>query len=253
MIDPTQRFSDRVADYVAYRPSYPAGVLDVLTRECSLSPHWRVADLGSGPGALTRLFLHYGCRVWGVEPNSPMRKAGEDLLRDYPSFTSVDGRAEKTTLGTESVDLVVAGQAFHWFDREATRDECRRILTAPRWAALVWNDRRLASTPFLVAYEALLELYGTDYATVNNKATVGAAALTTFFGPRGYASATLDNAQRLDFPALRGRLLSSSYIPRQGQSGYDAMLRDLRTIFDAHQTDGVVSFDYDTRIFYGRL
>ncbi len=253
IMDPTRRFSDRVANYIAYRPSYPAGVLDVLVQGCGLTPEWKAADLGSGPGALTRLFLDHGCRVWGVEPNKAMREAAEELLHDYPRFTSVDGRAEKTTLGAESVDLVVAGQAFHWFDRAATRDECRRILKAPRWAALVWNDRRLDSTPFLIDYEGLLQRYGTDYAAVNNKATVDDDALTAFFGPAGYKEAVLDNAQILDFPALRGRLLSSSYTPQDGQTGHDEMLYTLHDIFNAHQADGAVSFDYDTRIFYGRL
>lgn len=253
IMDPTQRFSDRVANYIAYRPSYPVGVLDVLAKGCGLAPKWRAADLGSGPGALTCLFLDYGCAVWGVEPNKEMREAGERLLHGYPRFTSIDGRAEETTLDAHSVDLVIAGQAFHWFDRAATRDECQRILVEPCWAALIWNDRRLDSTPFLIDYEGLLRRYGTDYAAVNNKATVDGDAFAAFFGPAGYKEATLDNTQALDFPALRGRLLSSSYTPQQGQTGYDEMLRTLHDIFNAHQADGVVSFDYDTRIFYGRL
>src|SRR5579883_857084 len=119
--DPTQRFSNRVDNYIAYRPSYPPAVLDLLNQECGLTPAWIVADVGSGPGNLTRLFLDNGNPVFGVEPNREMREAGERLLHSYPRFVSVAGTAEVTTLADASVDLVVAGQAFHWFDGPRAR------------------------------------------------------------------------------------------------------------------------------------
>lgn len=253
MDDPTRRFSNRVDNYVKYRPSYPQAILDILRRECGLTREWAVADIGSGPGNLTRLFLDHGNRVFGVEPNPEMRAAGERLLCDYPRFTSVAGTAEATTLADGSVDIAVAGQAFHWFDHRQAKQELRRILTPPRWAALVWNERRAAGAPFLTAYEELLREYGTDYATLRHRDTGDAAALAEFFAPGGYALAAFENAQVFDFEGLRGRLLSSSYAPVAGQPGHDAMLEALRAIFETYQSNGTVTFEYDTKVYYGRI
>jgi SAM-dependent methyltransferase len=253
MRDPTQRFSDRVDNYVKYRPSYPPEVVDVLQRECGLTATAVVADVGSGPGNLTRLFLDHGNEVFGVEPNRAMREAGERLLQGYPRFHSIDGTAEATTLPDDSVDLVAAGQAFHWFDRVRAKNEFRRILRGPRWVALVWNERRTASTPFLVAYEQLLRRYGTDYAQVQHRDAADDAVLGAFFAPQTYTRVNFENRQVFDFDGLQGRLLSSSYAPAAGQPGHEAMLAELRRLFETHQSQGAVAFEYDTQIYYGRL
>jgi SAM-dependent methyltransferase len=253
MQDPTKRFTSRVEDYIKYRPSYPEAVITVLRRECGLTAEWVVADLGSGPGNLTHLFLDNGNRVFGVEPNRAMREAGERLLRDHPRFVSIEGTAEATTLANQSVDLVVAGQAFHWFTPDRARQEFRRILRPPQWVALVWNERRITGTPFLVAYEGLLRQYGTDYAAVRHVDGADTAALDALFGRDRYVVATFANSQQFDFAGLRGRLLSSSYTPEAGDPRRDAMLQDTHVLFEAHQSDGVINFDYDTRVYYGRI
>ena len=155
MTDSTTYFSGRVESYVRYRPSYPPAIIDLLVEDCGLSRDWIVADIGSGPGNLTRLFLDYGARVYAVEPNQEMREAGERLLGALPGFTSVDGTAEATGLPEASVDLVTAGQAFHWFDSQRAGTEFRRILRPPQWVALVWNERRNGSSPFLTALRSV--------------------------------------------------------------------------------------------------
>ncbi len=73
------------------------------------------------------------------------------------------GAAEATTLADKSSDLVVCGQAFHWFDLGRSKNEFRRILRPPGWVALIWNERKTHTTPFLAAYEQLLKTYATDY------------------------------------------------------------------------------------------
>ena len=253
MSDPTQRFSSRVEDYIRYRPSYPSAIVELLRRECGLTPRWTVADVGSGPGNLSRLFLENGNRVLAVEPNREMREAGERFLGGHPGFESVEGAAEATGLPEGSVDLVVAGQAFHWFDGDRARREFRRILRPPRWVALVWNERRVAGAPFLEAYERLLEAHGTDYAEVRHRDAADTRALEAFFGPGGYVTASFENAQVFDLDGLRGRLLSSSYAPLAGQPGHEEMLAGLRAVFTEHQEGGTVAFEYDTRVYYGRI
>lgn len=171
MIDPTQRFSSRVTNYVKYRPSYPAAIIDLLNTECGLTPDAIVADVGSGTGLLSELFLKTGNRVLGIEPNREMRAAGEQLLRGYDRFVSIAAAAEATTLPAHSVDFITAGQSFHWFDRERAGAELTRILKPQGWLVLIWNERRTDSTPFLRAYEQLLQAYSPEYPQVDHKQT----------------------------------------------------------------------------------
>jgi SAM-dependent methyltransferase len=251
--NPTLRFSNRVADYVLYRPRYPHGVLDVLRDRLGLVPESIVADIGSGTGFLAELFLANGNPVYGIEPNREMREAGERLLTDYPNFTSIDATAEATTLADSSVDFVTAGQAFHWFDPERAKAEFRRILKPGGHIALVWNQRQVGSSPFLVAYEELLRAYADDYDDVCHRAMAAndEGRLREFFAPDPMGVEVIpEHIQRFDFDGLKGRLLSSSYMPTEGDPRYVPMIAALRSIFDRFQSDGAVRFEYDTMIYY---
>jgi SAM-dependent methyltransferase len=245
------RFDDRVENYVAYRPGYPAGVVEFLRDELGLTSETVIADVGSGTGFLSELFLRHGNRVVGVEPNDKMRAAAAQLLRAFPKFESVKGTAEATTLENGSVDLVAAAQAFHWFDAERARAEFRRILKPGGWTVLVWNMRRTDATPFLRDYEKLLREFGTDYAQVNCE-QVSEERIARFFAG-GFGSKSFDNFQSVDFASLRGRLLSSSYVPLAGHPNYEPMLAALRRLFDAHEQGGRVIIEYDAKVYYGQL
>jgi SAM-dependent methyltransferase len=249
--DSTRRFSSRVRNYVRYRPAYPSAVLDLLTTDCGLTSASVISDVASGTGIFTRMLLENGNRVFGVEPNPEMRKAGEELLRAYPRFASVAGTAEATTLADHSVDLVTAAQAAHWFDREKARREFIRICRPGGWIVLLWNERRTGSTPFLREYEQLLVEYGTDYQDVRSERTT--EQIEKFFAPSPFEVRTFDYHQDFDYPALEGRLLSSSYTPQSGEARHAPMLSELRRIFDAHQVNGRVTFEYDTGVYYGQL
>lgn len=248
--DPRTRFTDRVADYVRHRPDYPAAVLAAL-REAGLGEGAVVADVGSGTGIFSELLLRSGAEVHAVEPNEAMRGAAEAMLGDNPRFRSVAGSAEATGLAGASVDLVTAAQAFHWFDHAAARAEFRRILRPGGAVALIWNNRRERSTPFLAAYEELLQRFGTDYAAVSHR-QIDPERLAGFFGARAEPT-IFPHAQELDREGLRGRLLSSSYTPREGDPARAPMLRALDEIFDRHQQDGRVRIEYDTELYVGLL
>lgn len=252
MRDPTQRFSSRVDNYAKYRPGYPPAIVPLLEAACSLVPESVFADVGSGTGLLAELWLRHGNRVFGVEPNREMREAGERLLAGYPAFTSVAGTAEATTLPPACVDFVSAGQAFHWFAPEAARREFARILRPGGWGVLVWNVRRLDSTPFLAGYEQLLRTYAPDYQPTSQERT-DPPLFADLFGARGYRQAIFENRQLLDFPALQGRLLSSSYVPEAGAPGHAPLLADLRRLFDTYAQAGQIAFEYDTEVYYGPI
>lgn len=246
---PEQRFSDRVENYVRYRPSYPPEIIPLLQREARLIPQHVIADVGSGTGISAELFLRAGHAVYAVEPNREMREAAEKMLAHFPNFHSVNASAQTTTLADHSVDFVVAAQAFHWFNTPETRAEFTRILKPDGYVVLIWNERRLNSTPFLQAFEQLLITFGTDYTKVRHE-NVNTAALGAFF--RGdYATHTFAYEQRFDFEGLKGRLLSSSYAPDEGQPRHEEMIAELRRIFDVYQESGQVCFEYDTRVHVG--
>jgi len=248
---PTARFSDRVENYVRYRPGYPPEVLDLLRNECGLRPHQIVADIASGTGMFSRLLLENGNSVFAVEPNLEMREAGTHELESYSRLVSIAGTAEETTLRSGSVDFVTAAQAAHWFDLPRARAEFARILRPDGWCVLIWNERRTASTPFLRDYEQLLLTYGTDYKEVRHERTT--AVIDEFLAPAPHQERVFDLRQRFDYEGAAGRLLSSSYSPLEGHPSYAPMMQELRRIFRAHATDNAVEFEYNTRVFYGHL
>jgi SAM-dependent methyltransferase len=245
------RFSSRVGNYAKFRPGYPPGILDVLKSDCSLTEESVVADIGSGTGLLSEVFLKHGNIVFGIEPNELMRAKADELLTSFANFRSVAATAETTTLPDGSMDFITAGQAFHWFDREAAKREFIRILKPDGWVVLVWNARLLDETAFLRDYEGLLLRYSPDYPVVRHENVD--EGIAGFFAPEPMKLASLENAQRFDFAALKGRLCSSSYAPEPGNPNFEPMLRDLQDIFNAYNENGVVNFDYETRIYYGQL
>jgi SAM-dependent methyltransferase len=251
MIDPTTRFTTRVDNYVKYRPSYPAAIITLLETECGLTSESLVADIGSGTGLLTELFLKHGNKVFAVEPNAEMRAAGERLLARYPSFISVSATAESTTLPDNSIDLIVAGQAFHWFDHAATKVEFTRILKPGGWVVLVWNGFRVETSAVVRGYHELLMQYGTDYKEVSRE--IETCDIEEFFSPRKYQTKHFPFLQVFDFEGLKGRLLSASYAPLSNDPRYAEMIEDLSQVFENNQQDGKVNFDYETEVYYGQL
>lgn len=249
-MDATQRFTNRVDDYVKYRPSYPPEVVRFV-HACGVAPDARVADVGAGTGISAKLLLDAGHTVVAVEPNLAMRAAADSWLGANPHYRSVAGTAEATTLDTGSVSLVTAAQAFHWFDVEATRREFARILAPGGLVSLFWNSRRLTGSPFLEGYEALLQRYGLDYRSVSERYGDDASTPAWFGG--GFVRGThIPYAQRLDFDGLQGRLMSSSYAPKEGHPNHAPMLAALRELFTRTERQGTVEFAYDTLVYVGR-
>jgi len=250
--DTVTRFSNRANDYVKYRPHYSPEVVQALQQACGLKPEHLVADVGCGTGLLAEVLLQNGNRVIGVEPNLEMREAGEHYLARFASFTMIDGSAERTTLADASMDFVVAGQAFHWFRPEQTRAEFARVLKPGGWTVLVWHDRDTQATPFLRAYDDFLRLHSIDYQQVNHKTVASVDVVTRFFAPNPVQFISQQTQQHFDFDGLRGRLLSSSYVPREGVAA-EVMLQKLPELFSKFEEHGQVVVEYETKIYCGHL
>jgi ubiquinone/menaquinone biosynthesis C-methylase UbiE len=249
-LDPLGRFSNRVDDYVRYRPGYPRELVEWLRETIGLAPSWVVADVGSGTGLLTLRFLEAGCAVHGVEPNAMMRAAAERAFADNARFVSVAGSAEATTLTDASIDLVAAGQAFHWFEPEATRREWRRILAPDGWAMVVFNTRRIDATPFMRAYDRYLVDHAVDYAGVDHRRGLTQRLREVFADYREWRFPfTLHHR----YDDVRGLSMSSSYVPEPSHPTHAAFFEGLRALVDAHAADGVVEFPYQTEAYIGRV
>ena len=251
MVNTVERFSDRVENYVKYRPGYPPEVLQLFRDQMNLRETSVVADIGAGTGISAKIFTANGNVVCGVEPNELMREAAEEFLRDFPNFKAIDGTAENTTLFDNSIDFVVAAQAFHWFDETNTRREFKRILKDGGFVVLLWNERQLDSTAFLRGYENLLIEFGTDYERIRHD-NISKETLRNFF-QTDFRQAIFRNAQTVDFDGLRGRMLSASYVPSKDNPRFAEMLKNLESLFAEHAESGKIHILYDTKVFYGRI
>jgi SAM-dependent methyltransferase len=250
MPDNTKRFSNRVEDYVKYRPGYPTAIIGYLRQQYGLTTDKLVADVGAGTGISSAMLLNAGYKVVAVEPNKEMREKAIDLLSPDDRFTAVDGTAEATGLAAASVDAIISAQAFHWFDTVQARAEFARILKPGGIVALIWNERK-TTTPFEQEYAALITKHASDYVPIDQR--IDTEKANAFFAPQPMQMELFQNKQEFDKDGLIGRLASSSYMPARGQQGYDAMITGIDALFNKNNDNGLVSIHYDTRVYAGRL
>ncbi len=250
--DSTQRFSDRVADYVRYRPGYPGAAFDYLIERCRLSRNDPIVDVGAGTGLSSEPWLQRGFQVQAVEPNAPMRSAAACFLRGYPKLALVGGTAEALPLRDGSASLISASQAFHWFDLKASRQEFKRVLKPHGHVALIWNERVGHASPFLHGFEEALQAFACDYHAIND-AGRSTQRITAFFAPGLVSERRFDHRQAFDFEGLCGRVRSSSYAPPEGHPNHAPLRAELRRLFERCASRGQVHFIYRTRVFSGQL
>jgi len=252
MPDSTQRFSNRVDNYAKYRPGYPKGVIELLRDKGSLTADWVIADIGSGTGIFTELLLDEGFTVYAVEPNDAMRNAADDTLGNNPNYHSVKGTAESTILPSNSMDMIVCAQAFHWFDAQQCKAEFARILKPSGLTALIWNNRQVEIDEFSIDYELLLQQQASDYKRVNHQ-NLTDADFSAFFKDGKYTLTRFPNVQVFDEAGLIGRAFSSSYVPAQETVEGGLFLEKLKAIFSKHQVNGTVNVEYQTEVYLGQV
>ncbi|MFT4203464.1 MAG: class I SAM-dependent methyltransferase [Chitinophagaceae bacterium] len=243
----TTRFSDRVENYVKYRPSYPERIIAFLQKAYDLTTDKTIADIGSGTGISSKLFLDNGYTVIGVEPNKEMRDKSNEILRAHSRFSTVGGTAENTLLTDRSVDAIIAGQAFHWFDRSKCKPEFIRILKPGGLLALIWNERR-EDSDFEKEYDLLIKKHAIDYVAVDHR-NIHDTDIQAFCEPFSVQLEIFPNHQLFDFNGLKGRLLSSSYMPTETQKGFPEMLEDLQKLYQKYQNDNRIIISYTTKVY----
>lgn len=245
---PVKRFTGTAENYVKYRAGFPDSLIDFLAMECGLVPESIIADLGSGTGILSKMFLDNGNAVFAVEPNADMRQGAERLLGHMHGFYSVDATAESTTLKDSSVDFVTAGRALQWFDAPVALNEMARILKPGGQAVFVWNKPRAPVSPQLSAYRKVLRTFCRELETKNQRRD----AAIDLLKQNGFRVKLLDYTQRLDLDQLQGLVLSLSISPNADDPAFEPMLAALAQLFAEHQENGQLTFDYSTTVYYGR-
>jgi SAM-dependent methyltransferase len=239
MSEHTERFTGRVEDYERYRLRYPVEVIRILTERCGLAREHLVADIGAGTGMLAELFLENGNAVVAVEPNEDMRAACEKLASAWPGLTVKKATAEATRLEGTSVDFVSVGRAWHWFDRERSVVEFRRILRPGGWVVLVTNRRGKDDSVESKAYEEILMQFGTDYRTLQSEYRVYDEMAPIFAGG-AVVQETIRGEQELTLEAFLGQTQSLSVAPIPGDAKYVGMQEALRDFFARFQQDGML-------------
>lgn len=246
----TERFSDRVDNYVRFRPGYPKEIIDLLCDDCGLRAESVIADIASGTGIFTRLLLESGNPVFAIEPNAEMRAASGHLQKAFAKLTLLAGTAEQTELPDASVDFITVAQAAHWLHPQKARKEFERILRRNGWCVLIWNERRTGGSVFLEEYEALLRNYCPDYKSARHGET---AEIAGQLFPEGFHERIFANDQQFDLEGLKGRVLSSSYCPLPGDPNYQPMMQELERMFRVRAQTDRVKLIYDTKVYFCRL
>lgn len=249
--DTKDLFTGKMDDYSRYRPGYPQGIIQLLEKHASLTKDSVVADIGSGTGILSALFLHYGNMVFSVEPNRDMTARARRDLSGFPGFHPVDGTAENTGIEDGLIDIIVAGQSFHWFNREKAATEFRRILKPGGNIALIWNDRIPESTGMNADYERICKAFSPRYHG-SGSSSVGEPAISEFFNGN-YSIFILENAQSLDLEGIKGRYFSASYAIGKGDPDYDRLNHAFEDAFEKNRVGNTVQLRYETRIYLGKL
>ena len=243
-INPTNRFTGRTDNYKAYRPSYPQQVVEYIKNIAAPSADVRIADLGAGTGIFSELLLQAAYSVLTVEPNTEMRQAAEEKLQHYANYISIAATAEQTTIAANSIDIITAAQAFHWFDLETIKQEFERILKPSGSVVLIWNIMRI-DTAFMQAYKTFRKQYEED---IVRPLRGDIAAINAYFAPLTCTEIIIPHSTFLTYDELQGLLLSSSLVNNSG----DEMLNGLRELFDTYAVDDKVEMRYNTMMYHVR-
>jgi SAM-dependent methyltransferase len=247
-LNPTGRFTGLADVYAGSRPSYPAEAIDSILARGRLGPLSLLVDVGCGTGISARLFAERGVPVIGIEPNEDMRRRA--IAHATPPGASAptycEGRAEVTGLSAGVADVVLAAQAFHWFEADAALREFHRILKPDGWVALLWNERDEAD-PFTSAYGDVIRSAPGAAALEGTRARAGEPLLTHPLFQDG-ERLSFTNGQVLDEQGLLGRACSASYAPREPAAAA-AFETALREVFGRYQQEGRVVVRYVTSLF----
>lgn len=221
-----ENFTGKAEDYAKGRPGYPKAAIDTIV---GLAPKGAVfADIGAGTGKLTVKLAEHEYTVFAVEPNADMRKQLAITLAYFSNIKIIDGTAETTTLPDHSVDILTVAHALHWFNLDAFRTECCRIVKP---GGLVMAIYKLTPGGGMIH----LSKKTTD-AFFTNPTT------WEFPNPMEY---TREN--------WLAYIASQEEYPLATDPRYDAHIEAINAAFDRDSVDGLLSCNRVTKIYSERI
>jgi len=241
-------FTDRAEYFSRFRPGYPDSIIGLLEKEIGFDEFKDVADIGSGTGMFSKIFVRNSNITFGVEPNDTMRQKAEKLLGKYFNFISIPGTAENTTLANESVDIITIAESFRWFDLEKAKTEFLRILRKDGYCILVYYQLK-NDTPFMKEFNKMLN--SLKHREQSDKKAID-KCIEDFYSPRKAKMKILSYEQELDFAGLKGLVLSYSIMPLEGEL-HKSALKNLKDIFDRNNLVGKVTIEYKIKIYFGKI
>ncbi|KAB8126288.1 class I SAM-dependent methyltransferase [Gracilibacillus oryzae] len=246
------KFTDKAEVYAKYRPSYPHEWIEYLVSETGINKNDIIADIGSGTGILSRVLLERGFTVIGVEPNDDMRTIADQTLKPDPRFISVKATAENTTLKDNSLDLITVAQAFHWFDMEQFRMECKRILKQDAKVALVWNSRDRSADINKQSAE-VCQKYCLNFKGFSGGMEETPIAFEQFYKDGKYDFKYFRNDLPFDLDGFLGRYLPASYAPKKTDKEYKPFITALTELFEKYSSNGKIVMPNITRSYLGKV
>lgn len=250
-MDNTQKFSGKSDIYELSRPSYAPELIEWLVTTLKINPQSVIADVGAGTGKLTRQLLSTGATVYAVEPNADMRAKANALLSGQSNFHPIAAPAENTGLPAQSIHLITAASAFHWFDAQAFRLECKRLLLPEGQVCLMWNHRKL-DNEINVAFREIFAKYCPNFSGFSFERQQGHRQFETFFEGK-VIEKRFDNPVRYDLDGFVGRTRSASYAIIPGDDGYEDFIEALEALFSQHETNGFIDVPHQSVAFLGRV
>lgn len=245
----TTKFDGKGEIYAKARPRYAVALFDYIKNTLQIPERSVFADIGSGTGIFSEQLLHNGYRVCAVEPNADMRKKAEEKLSLYKDFVSVDGADSNTTIPNQSVDCITTAQAFHWFDVDAFKKECRRILKPYGKVIIVYNTRD-ESAECNRALADHLRKYCPDFQGFSKG--MNDEKCRAFFDDQCDVFRA-DNSQTYDRQGYINRILSSSYSLCTGDEKFAEYIADINCLFDAFSHDGTLIVPMHTVAYIGTI
>ena len=251
LIDNTKKFDGLATEYSKGRPAYAKKFIDELYEKYGFSKESIVADVGAGTGKFAKQILDKGSFVYCVEPNVDMRTKAVGELKAYKNVECIDGDAANTCLNDNSVDFVTVAQAFHWFEVESFKRECKRILKPGGKVFLVWNSR---DTNFEIVCKnaEIYNRYCPGFKGFSNGIQENDARIEEFFDGK-YEKVKYDNPLYFTKEIFISRCLSSSYSLKCGEDKYNEYVGELEKLFDVYEVNGTVCMPNSTIVYFGRV
>lgn len=244
-----EKFTGKADLYDRYRPSYPKELIDWLYDKTKAKT---VADIGAGTGKFTKCLTAKPWKITAVEPNSDMC----GVLRKNASFAEIiNASAENTGIESGSVGLITVAQAFHWFDEERFKAECKRILKSDGKTAIVFNERNYTDCEISSERDKICQKYcGTFHSGHVGQRTSEEGDLflkNEYFSEVKFYSA--ENNIEMDEETFVGDTLSRSYSLKEGDSNFSHFVDELRDVFSKYEQGGFVTIKYTATCYLGKF